>query len=363
MLLDDLVRFRELDMHDMRRHLDSLPDQVEAGWGQGQILPVPESFHTAERIVIAAMGSSALAGDLLAALTADSCTVPIIVNRGYELPAYVNGPKTLVIAISCSGSTEETLSALELATARGAQLLVLTADGDFAQHAETHGTTVWHFDHEGQSRAALGWIFGLLLALVNRLGLVPDLSVDVVDAIEAVRGRITLLGIDGRIARNPAKRLAGQLIGRIPVIYGSGIMAPVARRWKGQLNENAKTWAQWDALPEINHNASAGIIFPRPLMTKVSVVILASPQYDHPRVIMRQTLTKDQYLQQGIAVDTIKMRGTTRLSQMLGGVQYGDYVSYYVAMCYEVDPTPTQSVAELKERLAAAGDLIHDSHD
>jgi len=178
-----------------------------------------------------------------------------------------------------------------------------------------------------------------------------------------MRSRIPLLGIDGPTAKNPAKRLAGQLIGRFPVLYGSGIMAPVARRWETQLNENGKSWAEWDELPEINHNATAGIIFPRELMTKVSVVVLSSPQFDHPRVAIRQTLTKDQLLQQGIAVDVVKMRGNTKLGAMLGAIQYGDYVSYYVAMCYKTDPTPTPSIAELKERLAKSGEMRDDSHD
>jgi glucose/mannose-6-phosphate isomerase len=363
MNLDDRNAFRTLDPQDLRAHLDNLPTQLDAAWKHGQNLPLPGSFQRVDRIVVAAMGTPAVSGDLLVALLADSCNVPIFVCRGYDLPAFADGQRTLVIIASHTGNTEETLSLWELADARGTQILALTSSAALAEQVEQRGGTVWLYEYEGYSRTALGWIFGLLLVLVNRLGLVRNLAAEVAETVEMLQARVPVLGIDGVVGKNPAKRLAGQMIGRIPVIYGSGILAPVARRWKMQLNENAKTWAQFEQLPEINHNASAGITFPRPLMTKVSVVILSSPQYDHPRVALRQTFTKEMYLQQGIAVDVIKMRGNSPLGQMLSGVQYGDYVSYYVAMGYGVDPAPTPSLAELKERLASSQEVTHDSHD
>src|SRR5258708_17769496 len=297
MNLDDVAGFRELDTQDMRGHMDRLPDQFEAAWERGKTYPVPEAFRQANRIVIVGMGSSALAGEMLAALLADSCKLPILVCRGYELPAYVDGPGNLVIIVSYSGDTEETLSALNEAQTRRASVLVVTANAGFAQQAEVNGAAVWMFEYEGHSRTALGLNFGLLLALVNRLGVAADLSGDITTAIEMLRERVPILGIEGRIVKNPAKRLAGQMVGRIPVVYGAGILAPVAHRWKTQLNENGKSWSEWDVLPELNHNASAGIIFPRPLRTHISVVILSFPQYHHPRVSLRQTLTKQIELQ------------------------------------------------------------------
>src|SRR5688572_12242139 len=126
MLLDNHALMRGLDSQGMRTQIDSLPDQFEAAWSLGQQLQIPGMFSRAERIVVAAIGAAALAGDLLAALVADSCNIPIIVQRGYELPAFVDGQSTLVVVVSCSGNTEETLSALDLADARGTQLLLLT---------------------------------------------------------------------------------------------------------------------------------------------------------------------------------------------------------------------------------------------
>src|SRR5262249_54075063 len=159
--------------------------------------------------------------------------------------------------------------------------LAITTNNTLAVRAERAGATVWRFDFTGEDRAALGWSFGLLLALVTRLGLVHDFSTDLTEAIHAMRDRVPILGVEGIVAKNPAKRLAGQMIGRIPVIYGAGILAPVARRWKTQLNENGKTWAIWEELPEMNHNAVSGISFPQSI--RVAVIFLTSPHFDHPR--------------------------------------------------------------------------------
>src|SRR5450432_1623681 len=136
MNLDDVVSFRELDTQNMRRHMDSLPDQLETAWQQGQTYPLPESFMTAERLVIAGMGSSALAGDMLTALVKGDFVVPIQVCRGYELPAFIDHPGSLIVIVSYSGTTEETLSALNQAFGHQAMVLVLTANAYLAQQAE-----------------------------------------------------------------------------------------------------------------------------------------------------------------------------------------------------------------------------------
>ncbi len=352
--LNDLARFRELDTQDMRSHLDRLPDQLEAAWVRGQTLPLSASFEQLDRIVVAGMGTAALAGDLLAALISDTCKIPILVHRGYELPAYAVGQRTLVIAVSVSGDDEETVSAFERANVRDTQILVITGGGKLAALAESTDAVTWTFEHDGPPRTALGWVLGLLAAFASRLGLSPDLSKDVAEAVEVLRNRIPILGVDGPVVKNPAKRLAGQLIGRVPIIHGAGILAPVARRWKMQLNENGKTVAQWEELPEMNHNSLGGINFPAPVMTRVAAVFLVLTHDEPEHFTRRISLTQTLYLQQGLAPDVIKARGTGALAQIMSVIQYGDYVSYYVAMAYGVDPTPTPEISDLKERLSAA---------
>jgi glucose/mannose-6-phosphate isomerase len=174
----------------------------------------------------------------------------------------------------------------------------------------------------------------------------------VLETVDLLRRHVLILGPDAPVVKNPAKRLAGQMIGRTPIIYGAGLTAPVAQRWKTQLNLNGKTLAQWEELPNLNHNVLGGMVNPKPLMTKVALVFLVAEDGAHPHLAQRWDLTRSLYLEEGLASDTVKARGKSRLAQMLSTVQFGDYVSYYVAMAYEVDPTETPLIAEMQQKLS-----------
>ena len=190
--------------------------------------------------------------------------MPILVHRGYELPAYAEGHSTLVIGVSHDGDDEETLSALEMAEAHGTQIALLTAaaPSPLSQKAEKIGAPVWAYHADDPARVAFGAAFTLLAAMLVRLGLLPDMASEVASTVETMHSRVELLTAETIAAKNPAKRMAGQLIGRVPVIYGAGILGPVAHRWKTQINENAKSAAYWEELPEISHNSASGIHFP-----------------------------------------------------------------------------------------------------
>ncbi len=135
------------------------------------------------------------------------------------------------------------------------------------------------------------------------------------------------------------------------MIYGSGYLAEVAHRWKTQLNENAKSWSFFEPLPELNHNAVVGYQFPEELAERILVVMLTS-SLDHPRHKARFQVTQEILTRRGIADETVEARGESPLAQMLSAIHFGDYVSDYLAMLYEVDPTPVKVIDYLKERLA-----------
>jgi glucose/mannose-6-phosphate isomerase len=357
MNLDDLARISEIDAGAMRSHLDALPDTLTAAWSFGASAPLQPGYGRAERIVIAGVGNAALAGDLVAALVADSCNVPILVHRGYELPAYAEGQRTLVILLDHGGNGLEVRSALETADARGTQTLTITSGGELAAAAQRGGMPLWNYTVSAPSpspsspaRAALGWQVGLMLQLLSRIGLIADQTDAVNGAVATLKRSGEILTVESPVLKNPAKRLAGQMIGRTPLIYGGGILAPIARRWKTMLNQNGKTLASWEEIPEMNHNALAGIFNPPPLMTKVAVVFLAS-KYDPAPIAARRDLTRQIMLQEGLASDVVQARGDSPLAHALSAAQFGDYVSYYVAIAYENDPTPTPMLSELIERL------------
>lgn len=354
MNLDDMERFRQIDADNMLGYIDALPDQLADAWERAQALDCPAAFGRVDLVLICGMGGSAISGDLASALVGDSCPVPVVVNRDYDLPPCAAGNRALVIALSHSGMTEETLSAARQAVERGTHLLAITTGGELAALAGEAGGVAWTYTYPSQPRAALGWLYGLLLGAFSRLGLAPNLSADVEETVALLRKDREALGAANAVARNLAKRLAGQLVERIPVIWGAGLLAPVARRWKTQLNENAKSRAYFEVMPELNHNAVAGLSFPADLMekTRFAIIQLASSHYDHPRVAVRHRVTHDLFLRQAIVTEIVQARGESRLAQQMNLIQFGDYVSYYVAMAYGVDPTPIPAIAVLKEELS-----------
>ncbi|MBU1661896.1 MAG: bifunctional phosphoglucose/phosphomannose isomerase [Chloroflexi bacterium] len=352
MNLDDFSSFPKIDLQDMLAEIDGLPDQLQAAWDFGQTLSLPE-WEGISRVLIAGMGGSAIGADLLAAYAAPHCPVPIFVHRDYALPAWVRGPETLVIASSHSGNTEETLSAFEQAVANKCCLLAVTRGGKLAAVAQEAGAAVWKFEHEGQPRAAVGYSFGLLLAVFTHLGLLPDPADELQDAIAAMREQQIHLRADVPVTGNPAKLMAGQCINRWVAVMGAGILTPVARRWKGQISELAKAWGQFEFLPEANHNTLAGVVNPEDALARTMVIFLRA-RSNYPRNQLRTELTKQILMLEGLNTDFIDSQGDTALSQLWTALHFGDYFAYYLAMAYDTDPTPVEAIEGLKVRLQEA---------
>lgn len=351
MNLDDPKLYEEKDPQRMRDRIAELPVHCADAWHLVQDLSLPEEYGRVRQVVVLGMGGSAIGGALAAALVADECPVPVLCVGGYDLPAYA-GPETLVVGSSYSGKTEETLSAFAQAMERNCRLVVIATGGDLAAMAEEKGIPLLRFSPCLAPRAAIGYSLMLLLGILWRAGLIRDPGEDLDEAIAVLEDWGWALRPETPTIRNPAKRLAGQLIGRLPVVYGAGFLAPVARRWKGQFNENAKQWAVWEEMPELNHNAVVGFGLPNEIRERVSVLMLRSP-LDHPRVQARWEITKELLLQEGIAPDEIWGQGKSRLAQMLSLIHFGDYASLYLAMLNGADPTQVEPIDYLKRRLAA----------
>ncbi len=349
--LDDLDRFKQLDTLNMLGEIDGLPDQLQKAWDLGQTEPLPEvpEIHS---IVICGLGGSAIGADLVAAAVAQSIRVPVIVHRDYDLPAFARGKQTLVICSSHSGNTEETLSSFESALKNDCSIVVISTGGELAKRAEAKKIPVWRFDHKGQPRAAVGFSFGLLLSLFARLGFIPDASKDIAEAVAAMKKSQEHLNVAIPAAHNSAKRYAGQLLGRWVTVMGAGILAPVARRWKGQMNEVAKAAANFEFLPEADHNALAGTLNPPDLLMPHTMTMFLRAPSDHPRNRLREDLTREAFMVEGLNTDMIDARGKSPIAHMWTLILFGDYMAYYLAMAYGVDPTPVEALVHFKEAMA-----------
>ena len=285
-------------------------------------------------LIVCGMGGSAIGGDLALAALGDRATRPITTVRGYALASWT-GPDSLVLCASYSGNTEETLACFEAAGAAGAGRVALTTGGQLAELARADGVPVIGVPSGMQPRAAVIYMIVGVLECAALCGAAPGLHAEVDTAAELL-ATIT-----------PADAPAEALRGTIPVIHGAGPTAAVARRWKTQINENAKTAAFWSELPEANHNE----ICAWERSSGFSAVFLEDPD-QHPRIKRRIDLTVEEVERAGAPALRIPARGESRLERVLSLVMLGDLVSVRLAELDGVDPNDITALTRLKNALS-----------
>jgi glucose/mannose-6-phosphate isomerase len=348
--LDDPKVYKKYDPEGMREHIKGLPAQCQKAWQAAMNFSLPPHYANVDKVVILGMGGSAIGGDLVRSLIQPEAKVPVIVHRDFDLPPFVDA-RTLVIASSYSGNTGETLSAFEAALASGYKKLVITTDGKLKELAKVDNIPVFKIEYESQPRAAIGFSFLPVLCFMQKLGFISDKTEDVAEAIRLMEQLSDRLDEKSPLKRNIAKRLAQKLYGRLPVIYGAGITAEVAHRWKTQINENSKAWGVYEVFPEISHNTAVGFPLPKEIASKIRVVLLSSPGFND-RMKLYYDVTGELLEKAGVAYESVDAEGESPLAQMMSMIMLGDFVSYYLAILYKVDPTPAKAIDYLKGRLA-----------
>lgn len=348
--LNDPGAMYAVDSMDMFGALWGLPEQCQDAWRLGMKGPLPDA-EAVSNIIVSGLGGSAIGGDLLRVYAAGKMAVPVAVNRDYILPAYAD-KSTLVIVVSYSGNTEETLSAYQDARNKGCSMLALTTGGKLKEMAQRDGAPVITIPGGLAPRAATGYLFIPALAVLQRMGLLPGLESEVGELVKILGEIRENLKPETPLKSNPAKQLAQNLYNRIPVIWGSsGTTGVVAQRFKGQVNENAKAPAYWNVFPELNHNELVGFEVPEELLEKLHLVILKDEQ-DHPRVKIRMEITRGIAAKVVSGIDEIKSSGEGMLARIYSLVYTGDYASVYLATLYGIDPGPVRIIDYLKSELA-----------
>jgi glucose/mannose-6-phosphate isomerase len=355
------ARVAELDASDMFGAVAGLPGQFRDGYEQARAR-VAGAFFGAfpvippaapDGLVVCGMGGSAIGADLvLAALP--GLGVPATVVRGYGLPQWA-GPETLVVVISFSGQTEESLACAAQARSRECAPVCVSSGGGLGAFAEGEGLPLVTIPGGGQPRAAVGLLSTALLATLEAAGLCRDHAADVAATVTQLDADNALLGPASADGQNPAKTLARLLEKKLAVVYGAGPTAPVARRWKGQVNENAKAPAFFNELPELDHNELMGWTS-LPHVTQGTVALFLHDPDEDARLTRRAELTAREYEALGVSAELVAARGDCALARLFSLVQLGDYVSCYLALLYGVDPTPVDAIQAFKAGLAGDGD-------
>jgi glucose/mannose-6-phosphate isomerase len=347
--LDDVQALHDLDSMGMLGAAWNLPEQCEQAWSLAQDLPLPQ-VRDWRQILVTGLGGSAIGGDLLRVFAGDKLGIPVLVNRDYTLPWFVDR-NTLVFAVSYSGNTEETLNAYDAARERGATIVAITTGGQLGRRAAADGVPVVRVPRGIAPRSATGYLFIPMVALLERLGMFFGMRAEVEGLVAHLRELRRRYGSETPVRNNPAKQLALNLQNRLPVIWGvAGTTEVVAQRWKGQFNENAKAPAYWNVFPELNHNEVVGFGQPEEILDRIWLVLLQD-EADHPRVKLRMKITRDM-VKKAAGITEVQSSGPNGLARVYSLIYLGDYASMYLAALAGIDPGPVRVIDYLKNELA-----------
>lgn len=348
MILDDRDAIRRIDGQGACDALDALPAQCRLG--RTFALEGAAPLARPRLVVLAGLGGSATSGDLLAACGRDSLEVPLLVHRGYGLPAAASSG-TLVVATSYSGETEEVASAVETALARSLPVVVVTSGGALGRLAASRGLARVAVPGGLQPRMALGYLLFAGLAALRAAGIAVAPPGDVDEAIEVVEDLARALHPGRPAADNEAKQLALALGDRLPAIYGGPLTGPAAYRWKTDLAENAKMLALAGELPEMNHNEVEALRGPG--AGGLHVVLLrdaGEPAQIAARFAALRAVVGDG----AVRTTEVWSRGRGGLARLLSLVCLGAWASVYTAILRGVDPWPVPVLEALKRRVRVA---------
>lgn len=350
--LDDLAALRRLDSLDILTPVERLGAQARAGWDIGRATPGLPSGEGIEAVAVLGMGGSAVAGDIAQAVVEPGLTRFFRVLKGYgPLPGWV-GPRTLVVALSYSGDTEETLDAVGDAVERGASIVSLSSGGRLAEAAGERGWPHVLVPGGLQPRASLGYLALPLLAVLERLGLIGPLGDDVAEAEGVLSGIARACDRRVPLADNPAKRLALAAAGKIPLVYGGqGLAAVAARRFKCDLNEYAKMPAFANELPEMGHNEIEGFRELSDVLRSRALIVELRDTEEDERLARRFEATR-RILDGRVAGFTqVRATGSSPLARLLSLVQTTQLAAVYAGLAAGADPGPVHVIRRLKEEL------------
>ncbi len=346
--LDDAALRTRLDVSGFHQLLEGLPQQARDAWQLGMTADLPE-LTPPRGVLLAGVGGSAIGADIAATLSSDLCPTPVRVVRNYHLPPLT--PDTLVILCSFSGNTEETLAAFEAVQASEAQGVAVTTGGLLAARARAAGIPAITYDWNGPPRTALGFGTFIPLALLRRAGVLHLSDAEVERALASLAHATEAYGLQQ--PGNPAKTMAAWLHEGIPAIIGADMLEVAARRWAGEISENAKQIAAAYGIPEYNHNQLEAVARADARIGMRFVLLDAPPV--HPRNRLRVTQTAEMMSAGGRSVRVANAGGETPLEAILASCVMGSWTSYYLGLLREMDPAPLTIMDRLKQVLAQGG--------
>jgi glucose/mannose-6-phosphate isomerase len=345
--LDQLRKVRAVDKSNMLELAEKMPDFCGDAIQRTEKVKLP--FKKPKNIVVVGMGGSAIGGDMLRDWLYDRAPIPIQVCRDYVLPEYVDRD-SLVIAVSYSGETEETLSAFLEALRRHCKLATISSGGHLQTFSEKFRIPHVLIPPNFPPRAAIAYTFVPLVIFIEKLNVVNGVREELEETISVLQRLSRENALQTPQKSNEAKKLATELEGTVPVIYGFRQYGSIARRLKCQFNENAKVPSKFDTFSELNHNEIAGWEGPENLTKVFSIILLRDPK-EPPEIKRRIEVTKQIASSKVNKIMEIHARGKQKLTRMLSAMYVGDFASVYLAVLRGVNPTTIRTIDQLKQEM------------
>ena len=350
MILNDPSALRRLDTLGSLAATEAYPEQFALGLQLAEKFDLPATYRRDyhEILVLGTGGGSSITGALLTSLFFHRLQQPVIISQGYNIPAFADA-NTLTVALSHSGNTEEILSAVEQARQRGCPVMAITAGGALGEICRTHGIPHLIVPRDiGHPRRNLGYLVPPLVLALARLGLVPDISADIREAMALMEELRDQYGVDVPLERNPAKQLAARLRGHIPDLRlkrpppGPGLVLE---------NRSAKTASSGllQLVPHLHHDEAVGWDMEPELLQKFFLIMLRDDQLDTPKVSKRKEITVEMLRERLGGVEEVWAQGQSVFARLFSLIYLGDFVSLYAATVRGIDPTPVAIINLFKE--------------
>jgi glucose/mannose-6-phosphate isomerase len=337
------IKNQKYDRSNMRKIILDFPRQFRIGIeaAKGVTLKPGVLMRWPKNIIVCGMGGSGLAGDILVTLR----SLDVFSYKSYGLPPQA-GNESLIICLSYSGNTEETLSAFSEAVNRNLPLISITTGGKLEKLSKKYGIPLVKIPGPKiPPRLALGEMTASLIqVLVNHYILGPEISEEILKVGASLKSEFF---------ENQGKKLAKKIFGKIPIIYTSGKFRELGWIWKNSLNETAKVLAICNYFPELNHNEIMSFekIKKEQISNDKLLVLILRDLEDHPQILKRMKITKEIINREGVEVEFIDIEGKTMLEKIFSTALLGFWTAFWLALAYKIDPTPVKTIDEFKKRL------------
>lgn len=342
--LDDSKQIKNIDKSNMLKYILDMPKNIQESLDKADKINLPEKYYKYKNICVIGMGGSGCAADILFNQKLNNLKKPLAIIREMELPGWVD-KNSLVILISHSGETKEVLESFKDAASREAKIIIIAEQGRLEELGKLENAIVCDYNTIAPPRSSFGYQFGFLIAINNTLNI--SLKINIQPALEKIKAINQELKPEVATENNIAKHLAFSCLDRQIIIFASGILKSVARRWKNQFNENSKTFAYFDVLPEAMHNSIQGTDFPVRAKDD-NIYFLLKNDFDDFYTASRFDLITSIFDAKKIQYENVLAQGNDVWSQKLSLVLLGDWISYYLAILNNIDPTPVPIITETK---------------